>query len=442
MYEVLPVMRVRLRRVRAVLTTLKGFVPLTPLGALWLALALTALVPYGLHRVDLVLLVIGSVGVALTGVSALLVTGTAIGVYVHLRGRSGALPFHAECGHPGRTGFSLPSLWYIPLVNLTWTWESPEATVRTIALRRHLHEEITPTRRGVYEEIHRRVVVSDAFGLTRVSYSVRETRSLRFAPSVGALRHMHVVRSIAGGDALPHPAGPPEGERADMRPYAPGDPIRYVLWKVFARSRQLMVRTPERAIAPVRQTVAYLVAGDGDEAAAGAARVAVDSGALGSEWVLGADGVDEIARTSLHALDVLARSALTLPDGYGAGLSSFLTRSTPGSVGRAVVFVPGRPGPWLDRVIAAARARTAPNQPHAPVEFVVCTDGISRSPKRSWLSRLALRTGVAISDGTVDLTDVNTVVGALNSARARVLIVDRLAGKVYADGHRPVLRAA
>lgn len=440
-----PKLRSALGVARRVATTARDLFPLSPLGVITLASAAWALVHFGYFRSDILFCVIGGVALGL-GILAILVSAaTSIALYFKHRRRQGMDPLRLECGFAARTGFSTSNLWFVPIVKVSWSWVSPDAQVRQISLHRRYFEEITPARRGIHEAIVRRFEVSDAFGLTRIAFVLREERAVRFVPSVGSLKQMHVVRSIAGGDATAHPDGPPDGERADMRHYNPGDPIKFILWKVFARSRQLVVRTPERAISPVRQTVAYLVSGDGDEPAAGAARVAVDSGALGGEWVLGADGNDVNAKTSTQALEVLARSANTPREMGGAGLSTFLSKATTGGVGRAVVFVPARPGPWLDKVIAAARARTTPNQQWSPVEFVVCTDGISRAPKTSWWSRVAFRQSTETVSPTVTpptaAADVNAVVNALSSARARVLIVDRLAGRVYAEGHRRALEA-
>lgn len=438
----------RLRKTLAWLRTAARVVvdlfPLTPLGALVLGGCAFALVSYGIRRIDLVLLVMSVVGLALGAITLIVVAATSLAAYLALRKRVGGESLRLECGYATRTGFSFSTLWYVPFVKIRWDWVSPEARVNLVSLRRRLHEEITPARRGLYDEIVRRVEVSDAFGLMRVAFKVAERRSLRLAPSMGSLKQMHVVRSISGGDNISHPAGPPEGERADMRHYAPGDPIKFVLWKVFARSRQLVVRTPERAISPVRQTVAYLVAGDGDEPAAGAARVAVDSGALGSEWVLGADGNEGLAKSAPQAMELLAKSAHATPEQQGAGLGRFLNSATPGggSVGRAVVFVPATTGPWLDRVLAAVRARSSPNQAMSPVEFVVCADGISRTPKPSLFARLALTPEARAAQGPVHASDVAKVVAALSSARARVLIVDRTAGRVYAEGHQRALEAS
>jgi len=418
--------------------------PLTWLGAFVAFGSAWALVTLGIRRVDLLLLVIGGVGCVLTLLSILATVATAVGLHVSLRkrapGKADAL--HLECGHATRTGFSLPSLWWVPFVRVTWTWKMPDVTVRTRKQRGRIWEEIAPARRGLRTEIVRDLEVSDVFGLARVNFPFREERDVRFIPSVGALRSMHVVRSMSGGSDVTHPDGPADGERMDMRNYNPGDPIRFVLWKVFARSRQLVVRTPERALSPVRQTVAYLVSGAGDEPAAGAARVAVDTGALGSEWVLGSDASRENAKSKAQAIELLARSAETTAEDGGEGLAHFLRTAVPGSNGRAVVFVPGRPGPWLAKVVAAARARSAQGR-GSPVEFVVCTDGVRPAPKKQGFARLLERASEsdagAGGSGVPGSDELAQVVDALSSARARVLVVDRRTGRCFDGAYRQAL---
>lgn len=412
--------------------------PFTPLGLLVLAGCSLALFYYGIERIDLVLLVIGSVGLGLGAIVFLVAPITGLILWLSLRKRPAGDPLKLECGFPARTGFTLSRLRWVPFVQIDWKWVSPESVVRKKPMGGRWVEEIVPVRRGLQDEIVRRFEVSDSFGFTRVAFQIREERAVRFIPSVGALKTMHVVRSISGGSDIAHPEGPPEGDRIDMRHYVAGDPIRFVLWKVFARSRQLIVRTPERAISPVRQTVAYLVTGEGDEPAAGAARVAVDSGVLGGEWVFGADGNDQYAKSTTLALELLARSAKTDPEDGGDGLSRFLDKSTPGSIGRAIVFVPGKPGPWLDKVAAAAKARASSNQPVSPVEFIVCTDGISRPTKTGVIARYLKKKKPPELGATEPAasSDVAKVIEKLGAARARVMVVDRVAGRVFAEGHR------
>ena len=116
--------------------------------------------------------------------------------------------------------------------------------------------------------------------------------------------------------------------------------------------------------------------------------------------------------------------------------------AVPGSNGRAVVFVPGRPGPWLAKVVAAARARSS--QGHgSPVEFVVCTDGVRPEPKKRGFARLLERATVseaaAGAGGVPGSDELAQVVDALSSARARVLVVDRRTGRCFDGAYRQAL---
>lgn len=430
-------------RLRAIGRKAVDLFPFTPLGLLVLAIAAYALFAVGIERSDLILLVMGAVALAVGALTLLAVVLTALGLWLRLRKVRDGDKLNMECGFSTRSGFSLSSLWYVPFVKLGWSWVTPEANVALVRQSRRLHEVVTPTRRGLCDQVVRRIDVGDAFGLTKISFTMREERVVRFVPSVGALRKMDVVRSIASGEDMPHPGGQPEGERADLRRYNPGDPVRFILWKVFAKTREIVIRTPERAIAPARQTCAYLVAAPGDEAAAGAARVALESGSLGTSWLLGADGADEPAKHKAHALEVLARSSSCDSELAGAGLLRFLQRHATTGNSRVVVFVPPKPGPWLEKVIAAARSRSGARG--SPVEFVVAMDGMIKSAKTSWLGGIALNAATPedAQPGMVlaPSTDVAEVVNTLAATRANVVLVDRRAGRVFGEGHRRALGA-
>ena len=367
-----------LRRVAAFGRRALDLFPFTPLGLVTAGAATLALVRYGVARVDLLYLVIGAVGLGLAGLSLVFSTLAAIRIRLALRRASRAheVPLQLECGVRTMTGFALPSLWYLPMVRARWSWTRPLGAVRAVREGWRLTEEVTPSLRGQEESIERRVEVSDAFALTRIAFPHREPRAVRALPSTGALDRLTLARTVAGGDDTYDPLGAAEGERLDLRGYAPGDPIRFILWKVFARSRQLVVRTPERALSPARRSIAYLVTGPGDEAAAGVARRAVETGALGASFVLGADGVAEAARTADEAMELIARSASASAEtreGQGSPPSwGDRVAGVPGA--RAVVFVPAfrravdrrgcspRPGPeegWGGRPCRSWCARTA-----------------------------------------------------------------------------------
>jgi hypothetical protein len=427
-----------LKRARAIFRRVADPFPLTLVGLVVLLGCGLALFYYGLRRIDLILLVIGSVGVAVGLLAVLLSVVAALMIYLRFRGRSSDEVISIECGFPAKTGFRLPRPWYLPLIDVAWSWVDPEAAVRLVPRRGWLQEEIVAARRGVVGKVVRRVEVGDIFGLCKIAFRLTEDRTVRFVPSVGKLKHIEVIRGMSGGDDISHPEGPDKGDPLDMRHYNPGDPIRFVLWKVFARSRKLVVRTPERAISPARQTAAFLVACDGDEPAAGAARVAVDGGALGQDWVLGADGTDQHARTKAHALEVLTRSAHSKWDRAGGGLASFLQEASTGSVGRAVVFVPAKPGPWIERVLSAASER------RGRVDFVVCTDGIRRTSRRSWWHKAATMLDDGARPGEVEASGASEVKEVIRrlGGRNNVVVVDRVDGRVFTPAHLENLEAA
>ena len=424
------------------MTRALGPFPLTPLGLLVLGACAYALLEYGLEHLDLVLLVVGAVGLGI-GAFGLLATITAA-LILWLRQRRRAKSGHSEgaldveCGYPVPTGFWLPRLRFIPFISISWRWLEPEAQVRVIAKGGQLREEVIAAKRGRVGAVVRELEVGDIFGISQIRMRITEQRKVRFVPSVGQLKRVDVIRGMSGGEDISHPDGPPDGELYDLRHYSPGDPIRFVLWKVFARTRQLVVRAPERALSPVRQTCAYLVAGDGDEPAAGAARLAVEHGSFGSDWVLGADGSRDDATRKDQAVDLLARSAEVEHRSGGKGLGEFLKRRSASTVGRAVVFVPGRPGPWMDTVIEQSKQLSAGGGGRGRIEFVVGTDGILPTPKRKWLARVALRdaTPPVPPGATAPVTteQVGEVVRVLSNV-GRVIVVDRASGRVFAGGH-------
>lgn len=420
------------RRMPRPLRKIIDLFPFTRLGVFVIAAATLALVHYGLRKLDLVLLVIGSAFLAVSVLGLLAVTIVSLLLWRHLKRRKTTPDtVDVECGYPHRTGFSLGAVRFIPFVDVTWSWEEPQAECRIVPDRGRLVEEVTGLRRGVVAGAERRFVVRDAFGICEIAFLHKDTQPLRFTPTVGALSNIEVLRGMSAGEDLPHPEAPAQGGPFDMRHYVPGDPIRFVLWKVFAKTRELIVRTPERALAPAQQTAAYLVTGNSDEPAAGAARLAVAAGALGNGWTLGADGCGTPATTDKSALDVLTRSAGTPGERGGADLANFIEHQTDGEMSRLVVFVPGSPGPWMARVVEAIRSYGS------RIEIVVCVDGIARSRKRGLSGMLAATQ--ATGEG-VPLADVQQVVHAMGGVK--VTIVDRRTGQIFTSDHMRAMEAA
>jgi len=430
------------KKIASALRTARNVFPLTVKGVLLLGGSGLALKWYGLAHIDLLLLVVGGVGLALGALAFLVVTPAAIVLFLSQRRPVEGLPLTLTTGFAARTGFTLRSVWFVPLLAIEWTWETPDAEVRTDSEQGRRREWIQPRRRALLDHVTRRFTVGDAWGLAKVSFARSEPRSVRIVPFVGALRGVPVVRALAGGDDFYDPLGAPQGDRADMRAYGPGDPVRLILWKVFAKSRALMVRTPERARSPTQKTVAYVVAGPGDEAAAGAARAAVQNGALGRAWRLGADGCDTDATTLEAAEELFARSGNAALERGGEGLAPFLDRVAGEGAGRAaaraVVFVPARPGPWMAHVVAAARSQkkaAGASGASSGIEILVCTDGVANEPVRSLWARL-LTAPPPFDSARAAQRDLTAVTTALGAAHVPIVLIDRAAGRVYHNAFR------
>jgi hypothetical protein len=479
----------RLAAMRRYARVAAGLFPLTPLGILVAAGSSAGLFGLALPRKDLVLLVICAAGLGVTGLAVGLSVVSALGLFLGHRRvpvAADAPPLELECGVKARTGFSVSSLWFVPLVKVRWSWTSPEASVETARRGGRLFEIATPRRRGRSALIRRRIEVGDAFHLARISLGSREERAVRALPSKGSAKSLSFTHTLAEGGDLPYPADRARGEPSDFRRYSAGDPMRFILWKTFAKTRQLMVRSPEQAISPARRTIAYLVAGKGDEAAAGVARAALESGSFGSSWVLGADGVPWVAEDRGKALELLAVSGECPAEQGGAGLEGFLRShgSSAGGLGaRILLFVPPLAGPWLGRAAGVARSwasrggrsgggqlRKLPVHGGAGIEAIVCSDGIARRSSARWLARLLFIEATAPDgttlggagtlgdpnsvnlDGNAEVADlpapapaaqVAAVLRALSAAGANVLLADRRSGKIFAGAQaRAILAAA
>jgi len=416
---------------RRIARTLSGYFPLTPLGLFVAVGAVAALRFLALVELDLVFLVIGYGGAGVALSTLVLVVLGALRVAWSLRSARTAPDRRLETARSLPTGLRLPRLLLLPFVRVRWTWEAPLADVELAERGLSVTESVALRERGQTTEIARRIVVEDAFGLCRLAWTHRQRASLVTLPHAGALRQLPLLVSMAGGDDVPHPMGITEGDRVELRRYAPGDPARLIHWKVFGRTRRLMVRMPERALTRARRTVSYLVAGPRDEASAAAARVAVESGVLGSEWVFGADGTAGEASDAHEASSAIVRSIEARADG-GVALEGFVARAERTGPASLVLFVPPVPGPWLARALAVAKRRGNRTR------VVVATDGIDAAPPRPRWWRFFVRTA------RVDRTtarDLDEVVRAFASLRCEVVVLDRVSGRRLGEAHRKALEA-
>ncbi len=416
--------RQRLHAVATLARRIGDWIPLTWRGAFVLLFSTLALYHYGYRSLDLLLFVVGISGLVLTVLSALTVGLCSLLVRRSTRAQSAGLQ-RLEAGSPIPTGFSLPAFERIPLVRIHWRWLSPDGVECRPRLRDgQLLEEAVATRRCRVQEIHRQLEVFDAFGLAGVRWEHTVAEPWLARPYFDRLLLMRVLLSPAATDGLAHPWGAPDGDRMEIRRYVPGDSIRHILWKTYARTRQLNVRVPERSIHPDEKTVAYLLTGVDDEAAAAAARVALESGVLGPSWLFGADGTPSPVDSLDEALRAIAGSG-SLPETPGGtrdDLLSFLRHPRIAGEKSCIVFAPARPGPWTETAIAASRHFGG------SLSFVLATDGVSRTePSPLWHRLLYLEEP---SEGT-PAAELQEASQTLQQAGFTTLLVDRRSGRAH-----------
>ena len=109
---------------------------------------------------------------------------------------------------------------------------------------------LTCRRRGVYEIGPLLVRFGDPFGLTRRESVLAEPVEVLVHPAVEEVVDRPLTRMFEDPPFRPPVSRPwPSGmEFYGMRQYSPGDDVRRVVWRAFARTGQLLVREAEQGI--------------------------------------------------------------------------------------------------------------------------------------------------------------------------------------------------
>ncbi|MBQ4358881.1 MAG: DUF58 domain-containing protein [Proteobacteria bacterium] len=211
-------------------------------------------------------------------------------------------------------------------------------------------ETLHPTGRGRFTRLTRKITVRDIFGMTEISFNLSQPVNLVIQPAKGQFELVS-LQTRASGDGYSHPEGDPRGELVEMRRYQAGDPLRLVLWKVFARSRKLVVRAPEPAIVEEQDIFVYFVSGEHDENSATLARSFLSS--LGREetkdMCFAADGAKRLVNDESEGMSDLIDSASHRDEG-GKGLNEIAPLVKPAAMAHCFILVPNKPGAWLDQI--------------------------------------------------------------------------------------------
>lgn len=405
----------------------RELVPLTLRGLFVAGLSALSLWYYGFKALDGVWYVTGLGLLALTALALLTVLAAAARMKLWLRSATAPLAqVGSETGRAFDTGFLPPRLRFWLFVEVRLAIRAPrEVEVEAVPDQAHLRERVRFGDHGEVRRLERTVFVRDVFGLASIGLRHASDVEVDVLPHVGALRSLPVLRSLSGGDDIPHPMGIDQGDRLELRRYAPGDPARFIHWKVFARTNKLVVRMPERALSRAQRVAAYLVAGPADAASAAAARAALEEGAFGPDFRFGADGSPTPTREVQAALVALRRSSAARAHS-AEQLDAFvqeLEREGPTSL---VLFVPAREGPWVERIGAMLKRRAR------AARIVIGVDGITQRGGPSLLERVALAPSTS---SRVPLSALRQLIASYRRHGCDVVVLDRESGRVLGEAH-------
>ncbi|MEM6962663.1 MAG: DUF58 domain-containing protein [Myxococcota bacterium] len=414
-------MKRRWVQIASLVSRTSGFFPLTSLGLTLGAVALLGLKFLAIDAMDRVVFVVayGALGLLFFSTIFVVIASFVVARVVGLQSknliqRSDLFEVLLATSTFSKTGFHIPSLLWLPLLRVRGRWLDPPAESRDSG-----EEAVAPSRRGLYERILRHLTVEDVFGLSRISFSIEQRVRVRVRPHLGNLQAAPIWSSLSGGGDVPHPFGSPDGDRVELRRYVPGDPARFIHWKIFSRTRRLMVRTPERALTKSSRTVAYLIAGVSDEATAALAYFALENRLFDGDWTFRADGSSVSTKNRTEAQTQVLRSAL---HPGGVGFRAYLEQSDRGGPSSLLVFAPPVEGLWIDRVVPLLRGRKA--------LVLIGVDGVCRTEHPSLLLRILARN--APRQGK-KVAVVARVVRRLRSVGAQVHVFDRRTGRTV-DG--------
>ena len=420
------------------LRALAGLFPLTARGVVTLLCIALALRFFGYGAMDLMVFALGICALAI--LVSCLFSVIVCGLILQRRiqrdagnesGRGNGKAFEAE--FPNQSGFSLPPVGLLPLVRLQWSWQYPDridSRIR-IAPDEFLEEEITPRLRCLSGHVTRRFEVSDVLGLCRYSWRVRRERECYVLPRINTLKNLPLLHSLAAEDGMPRQSGEPVGDRMEIRPYAAGDSVRDILWKNYARTRQLNVRQRERSVAHGKRILAYLLSGPGDEAAAAVARAALESGAFGDDWQFSADGTETPCDDLESSLRAVARSrGLGAP--HAPGLERFLAAADQRGATHCIVFAAAGTVSGLAGIGKGAF--------QGRFSLVLATDGMEKPERRPPWSSLFLRPVERRRGGGSggSREELLVLCRQLGTTVESIVLVDRTTGTCYDDKLRKI----
>lgn len=255
-----------------------------------------------------------------------------------------------ETGQRLQSGYRIYRPAYLPFIQIE-VCVQPDApfVARYDRKKNWIYETVTLTTRGRYERLVRTITVRDMFGISAVTFDHEAPFNAEIRPCSTVFDSIQFA-ARASGEGYSFPTGDAKGELVEMRRYQAGDPLRYILWRVFARSRKLLVRAPEPAVVEEQEMFLYFIAGQKDDDSASLTRSFLTTFAESdTDLHFCADGSNRVVHNAVDGVDDVIESVRHRA--HGAENMLDMIKRIPVQASRhCFMMVPQMPGPWLDHV--------------------------------------------------------------------------------------------
>jgi len=244
-------------------------------------------------------------------------------------------------------GPNLPPFFSLSLtVNWNCQWIASQRVIFSGRLRKTvLKQEVSFPFRGAWKISSLSLKFEDPLGLSSFNWSLTDEKhcpSIEIYPLTADASQIPIMSSqYRPGDTLPD-TEERSGEFFDLKPYHPADGVRRILWKIFARSGELISRHPEQAMQPEGKACVFVAANRDEDSVASIAlayaQAILDSG-LELEFTCRGQQNNHPARTIREAEDLTLIYPGLEDDqiSINPGLSSVLNSSKP--TPKVIVFI-------------------------------------------------------------------------------------------------------
>jgi hypothetical protein len=362
-----------LGRLIELLRAIRNWQPLTVRGVVFALLAAYLLTEVALIEQDLIANIIGGICLITIALAALCAVGTAYRIKKSIRIEHRIDSETGTARTPVRAGIAVkgapvPPLFLVQIERLfkqqgvIHSRHSFSGAAPGIGTRNLVDELVFP-HRGIWNLNGFEVRVRDIFGFCSVGWKAMLPGVVEISARDIAIAPLPVVVSSSrAGDQLSR-AFERSGDLFDLKAYDPSDGVTRVLWKIYARSGQLIVRRPEPAVIPEGELALYLVADRDEDHVAGALmsyakqldaqNVAILFGtdgdnseqiAPGFSTMPGAKDLGRSESSPLHEINHRINAAVWASEaGTGAGFAGYMSALlSQRRIERIVVFVPAR----------------------------------------------------------------------------------------------------